>query len=499
MRQTFFYAVTALVVSATLILAPQFISAASARSQHVKIMIHEDRLLFQSVDCLDQHIKEHLYARLVDKELTDRGHTAFSVDAVATIDKIIVDIEHWGDPEDSAKIAQAVADGIKKRPSSELVEQERALVGYEEGLLAEAPQLGASITAALLSTIGPSEVSCSAEQLQVAARNLSDWVPGDFEVYKSNDLGQYDRLDASQKSISTFPNAWDRLSLSPVETNLNSAVASSNALFVAYKGRADARSTTELLANIYDSLAGTGLEAGDVRPFGKAGFIIQGEGKVLVSIQDNLQTALSSSAAHQIQPNSLRQAWASICGFSTSEDGGVFQLNDERIAHTYFEYNTKQAHCEKIAEIPRAASGLNAFTKLLHIPKTSSEAPVYESEMSFDMCIPKEEFVREDLSVAAYALRQHLRFDLGLALNIQFSEIEGHCVEGAIFAPKANAGAISQLLTDFEPTRDAYAARYSSAEIIYNCSKESASRCPENNVRQSVEEVPELYIVFKQN
>ncbi len=474
---------------------PHLLSSASANPKQVRVVVQEHRLHFESSSCLDQHLKEHLYARLVDQELTERGYKAFSVDAVAAIDKIIISVEHWDERGDLGNIALAAAAGIAKRPGLDIVEQERSLVRYENALLAKTPQFGASATAALLATEEATRnETCVAEQSQAAGSKSLDWTPGEFEVYEYKDSGEYTRITSSQAELATFPNAWDDLSEAPKEANLKSQDSTPNALFIAYKGRADPLLTTKLLAGIYDNLTGTELRTEDVRPFGKAGFIMQGENSLLTGLQKKLRRTFGSSPVSQPRANNLRLAWASVCGSRARKSGGTDQLSDERIAHTYFEYSANGTACEEGSDLSGVPSNLVVISNLIHVPKTDSELPRYENDMSFALCIPSENFVREDLSIAAYAMRQHLRYDVGLALNIQFSKIENNCVDGAVFAPKANTEPLSELLTNFDSTDDAYSARYAAAAIIYHCSQATDALCSKGNGPGPIIETPKLVV-----
>jgi hypothetical protein len=493
MKRPKLYIATAIAIGVLLISSPHFFSSAAAKPQYVRIIIHEHRLHFEKADCLDQHLKEHLYSRLVDKELTDRGLTAFSVDAVSAIDKIIIGVEHWGEPEKLASIAQAASDGIKKRPPAYLVEQERALVTYEDSLLAEAPLLGASVTSALLRETPSSNLSCSADQLRLARRDLLDWAPGDYEIYQFKGRGQYTRISSSQLAMSTFPNTWDSLQLPPVEARPISASLTPNALFVAYKGGAEPLSTTKLLAAIYDAIAGSGLESKDVRPFGKAGFVIFGEYRVLFSAQEKLRKTFSQPQKSLEQLKNLQRAWARICDYPTPETDENVELFNERIAHTYFEYEAQGQYCRTDADLTKTTEGISIFTNLIYVAETNPEPPSYSNEISLNLCIPEKDFVREDLSIAAYALRRHLRYDVGLALNIKFSKIEGNCVKGLVFAPALNAGALDRSFTDIVSTNESYTARYLASKIIYYCSKGNEAECQKNNDAPS-KVIPELYI-----
>lgn len=489
------YAVAAVALIALLVISPHFFSSAFAKPKQVRVIVHEHRLLFESSGCVDQHLKEHLYARLVDKELTDRGYTGFSVDAVATIDKIIIGIEHWGASEGLDDVVSAAAEGITTQPSLDLVEQERGLIEYENGLLGQFPQLGGSVTAALQATEEATQnESCDIEKFRAADLRSVDWKPGEFEVYELGDEGEYTLITSSRAELSTFPNAWDNLAETSRKPTLTSEASSPNTLFVAHRGRANPLLTAELLAGIYDSLIDTGLSANDVRPFGKAGFVMQGEETVLVGIQEEIRRRFNSSSASQLQSNSLRRAWESVCRFSTEEIEENAQLYDERIAHTYFEFSTNGILCAEGLDLLSDPSGLVVISDLVYVPTSYSGPPTYEKEMSFALCIPEERFVREDLSIAAYAMRQYLRYDAGLILNVQFSKIKDNCVNIAVFAPIANTQPLGELLTSFASTDNAYTARYAAATIIFHCSQTTNTPCSKANVEGSITEPPELVV-----
>ncbi|WP_299196484.1 hypothetical protein [uncultured Erythrobacter sp.] len=136
------------------------------------------------------------------------------------------------------------------------------------------------------------------------------------------------------------------------------------------------------------------------------------------------------------------------------------------------------------------------ISDLLFVAEADFRPPSYSSLMSVDLCIPEEGFVREDLSFAAYALRQHFRFDLALALNIQYSRIEGNCVAGSIFAPASNIGELERMLANFESANDAYAARFSNAAVIYHCSRGGPSACQEQ-YQAVLNNAPVLQITVK--
>lgn len=452
-------------------------AVAATGPQYVRVVIYEHRLFVDDNNCLDQHLKEHLYARLVDRELTNRGHKGFSVEAVSAIDKIIVGVEYWGEPEELANIAQAASEGIQKRPPAPLVEQERSLVTYEEGLLKEAPTLGAFATEALLAAVAPPHSVCDAEQTKLTAEELSPWRAGNFEVYQSQDRKRYVRYLSSEADMPAFANVWDSLRLPPVEPHRSSSAPTPNALFVAYKGSANATSTAKLLAAIFDAIDGGEISTTDVRPFGKAGFLVNGEIEALVRLEENLQSALDNLSGSQLKSSNLQRAWESVCSIGDRELDENAQLINERISHTYFEYNVDFESCGALNGFESATSNLATISHLIYLPNTAPEPSIYEGQISFDLCISETLSTREDLSIAAYALRSHLRFDVGVALNVQFSNIEGRCVGGSIFAPAENYEGLRRIMMQPDYSNDQYLRRYENASIIYHCSKNRVEQC----------------------
>ena len=477
---------------------PRLLSPAAANPTEVRIVVHEHRLHFDNTSCLNQHLKEHLYARLIDHEFRERGYKTFSVDAVSAIDKIIISVVFWGENEGLRTIVGAAAAAIERPPSLRMVEQERGLVSYEDGLLAQMPQFGASVVSKLLTLDEKNEVEiCVNEQSEVAKSMPVVWKPGRYDIYELEDSQSYTLITSSRNNSYSFPNAWDDLSAFQAEMRERSEVPAPNALFIAYQGDANLSKTADLLSSVYDSLDETKLGPNDVRPFGKAGFIIKGDEALLSNIQEVLHRTFGSSSTLQRSPGNLRLAWASLCDSSAGKGEEIGQLSNEWVAHTYFEYEFDGKVCKQASSLSYQPTNSILTSKLFYIPTVSSERSLYEGDTSVTLCSRAKSFTPENLAIASYAMRQHLRYDVGLALNIRFSRIAENCVGGTIFAPEANIQKLRDYLATFNSTERAYVSRYAVAEIIFHCSRGVENLCSKVSSRAHISEPPKFDVSFE--
>lgn len=455
-------------------------NAVAAAPLRLRIVVHEHQFFNGDTSCYAQHLKEHLYARKLDDTLIARGRTLFSINAVSALDKVIIGIDYWGLDATLAEIAELSSQALRKPASDAMIEQEKRLVDYEERLLATNPRLGASVTNELLVAAGlPLPSSCPLDELNSLIGEDPEEVRPRTDIYEYTASGEYLLLSSSALQGREFPNVWDTVSPINKGETVQTRQDGSQALFVSYLGDANASASATLLATIYELTKLGEYPNLSNRPFGKSGFLIFGNSGELQRVREQLHSKeLQKNATAEII-EAAAQAWTYVCSPKGVTESGGSPIVNELIADTYFEFSELDPYCDSQPSTGPVAFENPLLTKLVTLPDTNSNAPTLVPSQKFELCIVASQSWQDELSIASFALRQSLRLDLGLALNVQYSETKDGCVTGSIFAPKENLEAIRYHLRKVNFERPPLVGRLASGAAFYFCSNGYVEECEE--------------------
>ena len=450
---------------------------AAQPTRQIRVAVYEHRMGSLETACSTQHLREHLFARMIDKNLRDLGHSLFLVNATSSLDKIIIKIEFWADNENPTRLAEQIALAISLPPDDLLVEQEQTIVEYEEGLLAATDDMASIASETVLgrASLPTFDRACLLEESQRAINRKEGGAKIDFDIFERTSSNDYVKLHEERHKAGRHSNVWDTITRKLEKEETNQPLG---ALFFAYRGPATAVLTVTAATEVLKLIGKSQAQTLELRPFGKTGFLLLGSPSELAAIKSVVDQNQIFLAAHPSPTITESLGFKYVCKPSVDEGKGSTQLANERISHPYFEFWVRDGLCNKKSATAKAYA---APARLDHvaIPKEGSGEGSIEPTPAFKakLCLSESHSKKESLAIASLALRQHFRQDLGLILTMQFKKLDGNCVLANVYSPPQFMDRAIEVIADFDFSDPIFQDRMIGIASQYYCSRSLDKKC----------------------
>jgi hypothetical protein len=446
-----------------------------AQWSNFRIAVFRDQIGSIEQSCDVQHLKEHVYSQKLYNHLSKEKNLVFRIDAVSSLDRIAVSIDIFGKNIDRDKVTKLIEQGLEGDASADLVKREAILVDYEEELLSTNDQVGARALQDILSS-ADAEIrsNCSTFEMIQELRKQNSETSDSYSVYQLNGDNIYTEL--TSKNVSRSDQLWGKVINRINWSDIPKSHPESTALFVTFEGSRSIAAHKGALLQIYSSLDDVGIARKQLRPFGKAGFLVFDQREKLEQFRSSLEE--SEIVGNPNNDASLNQAADNyICQarYSGSPEVG---LHTELITHPYFEFAIKPKVCADIAPVKG-----RVFSKMVtasQLDSNPNSIALQNDTLDVEVCarsLSNALSNADALAVGSLALRRHIRNAQGLALNAAFGKVRGSCVSVKFYAPAEFHEKLHSFIRDFDARSFSFQNDVRSSVYEHLCRKNSGEPC----------------------